>query len=88
MPRVRVRELDEEGKPQEAMLVDVSEKDVKKLKIGEKVEVTIAGTVGMLSVPPDGVDEFSSAELGIKVKSKKIEGSNEFADLAEDKDGD
>lgn len=84
MPKLKIHEVDEDGKHQEAMVVDVSEADVKKLKVGEKVEVKISGTVGMLSVPPDGVDESSSAELGIKVKSKKVTGSNEFADLAED----
>ncbi len=84
MPKVKMHEVDEEGKRQEAMVLDISEADVKQLKIGQKIEVMIEGSVGMLSVPPDGVSKDMPPELGLRVSSKKVKGLNEFADLAED----
>lgn len=86
MPHMTLRELDSDDKPTEAMVLDISVEDVKALKIGQEIEVTIKGSVGMLSVPPDGVSEHAPPELGIRVASKTIQGKNVFADLAEDED--
>lgn len=66
------------------IVLDVSDKEIKKFKIGEKVTVIIKGSVGMLSVPPKGSSEHFPAEIGIRMTSKKIEGSNVFTELAED----
>ena len=86
MAHLSIAELDGDSKPREAMEVDISDEEVKKLTIGQKVEVVIRGSVGMLQVPPDGSSENNPASLGIRVDSKTVKGKNAFEDLAEDKD--
>ncbi len=70
----------------ETIVLDLSDKEVKKFKIGEKIVITIKGSVGMLSVPPQGSSKEFPSEMGIRMESKSIQGSNEFAELAEDGD--
>lgn len=71
-------------------ILDVSESDIKKLKIGQYVEIKICGWVGKLSVPPDG---DGNPSLGIKVDTRevRITGTNQeegIRALADDTDDD
>ena len=73
---LHLTELDEDFNPREAMEIDISDEEVKKLTIGQKIEVVIKGSVGMLQVPPDGSSESNPATLGIRVDSKAVKGKN------------
>jgi hypothetical protein len=70
----------------ETLTVDLDEDQIKQLRIGEKITLTVKGSVGMLQVPPEGTSENDPPILGIRVTSKSVEGSNVFADLVEDND--
>ena len=80
------KELHEGSDHTETIMLDLTDAEVKKFKIGEKITITIKGSVGLLSVPPDGSSKDFPAEIGIRMTDKKIVGSNEFAELAEDAD--
>jgi len=47
---------------------DISESDIKRLKIGQYVEVTVCGVVGNLSIPPMG----GQPSLHLRVDTRKI----------------
>lgn len=83
---LHITELVEGSDTPETIVLDLTDEDVKKFKIGQKVVVTIKGSVGMLSVPPQGSSEEFPSEMGIRMTSKTIVGSNVFAELAEDDD--
>lgn len=66
----------------------VSEADIKKLKLGQYVEVTICGYVKDLSAP---LGEYGCCDLGLKVDTREVrlvESSQAegFRDLSEDID--
>ena len=84
---VHLSELHEGSDRPETIVLDLTDKEIKEFKVGEKVTITIKGSVGMLRVPPEGSSEEFPAEMGIRMTSKEIEGSNVFAKLAEDEDG-
>lgn len=84
MPHFRLGELDEDEKFREAMEIEISDEQVGELKVGQKITVTIEGSVGMLQVPPDGSSEDNPATLGIRVDSKTVRGKNAFEELSED----
>ena len=86
MSHFRLGEIGEDSEFREAMEIDISDEEVKKLVIGQKIEVTIKGSVGMLQVPPDGSSEGNPATLGIRVDSKTVKGKNAFEELAEEED--
>ena len=91
MPEVTILEMAEEGDdtpPREAMVVDVPTDKIKDFRIGQEITMTVKGSVGMMSVPPDGLQEGEQPEMGIRVTSKTIEGMNAFEELAMDKDED
>ena len=79
-------EMGTDGDDTETLTVDLTSSQIKKLRIGEKITLTVKGSVGMLQVPPEGTSEHAPPILGIRVSSKTIIGSNVFADLAEDDD--
>ena len=68
----------------ETVVLDLSDEEIKRFRVGQKITITIKGSVGMLRVPPEGSSEEYPAEMGVRMTSKKIAGSNEFAELAED----
>lgn len=80
----KLSELREGSDHTETIVMDLTDEEVKKFKIGEKIVITIKGSVGMLSVPPEGSSEDSPAEMGVRMTSKEIVGSNVFAELAEE----
>ena len=84
MPRLSLMEMGEDDLP-EAMTIEISEEEVSSLNVGQKVEVTIRGSVGMLQVPPGGTKEGPPL-MGVRVSDKRVRGRNAFADLAEDED--
>ena len=72
---------------------DVTEAQIKKFKLGEKVDVRLRGTIKELTA--SRVFEFAlenekgrraPPSIEIEISSTKITGSNEFSDLAEDGD--
>ena len=79
-------ELHEGSDNPETVVLDLTDEEIKKFKIGELITITIKGSVGMLRVPPEGSSEEFPAEIGIRMTSKKIVGSNAFAELAADED--
>ncbi len=86
MPSFHLGEMGEDDKFREAMEIDISDEQVGALKIGQKIEVIIKGSVGMLQVPPDGSSEGNPATLGIRVDSKTIKEKNVFEELSEDEE--
>lgn len=88
MPHMPISELDDKGNLKEAITVEITEEEIKELRIGQKIEVTITGSVGMLQVPSDGSSKEEPPLLGIRVTGKKVEGLNAFAELARDDDED
>jgi hypothetical protein len=49
---------------------DISAKDARKFKIGDKVEIYISGIVGMVEVPPEDLGDKSDntdSTLGIRI---------------------
>ena len=70
----------------ETIVLDLTDDEVKTFKVGQKVVVTIKGSVGMLSVPPQGSSKEVPADMGIRITDRSIKGLNEFAELAEDAD--
>ena len=89
MPELMLREMGEDESFREAMTVEISEEQVQELKIGQRVTVTIEGSVGMLQIPPEGASESDPPLLGIRVSEKSVQGKNDFEALSEDaeKDG-
>ena len=85
---LHLSELHEGSDKPEVVVLDLTDEEIKKFKVGEKITVTIKGSVGMLEVPPDGSSEEFPAIMGVRMTSKKIVGSNEFAELAADEDED
>jgi hypothetical protein len=86
MKKMSLQELDADDVP-ETMTVDIDEDEVKRLKVGQKLELLVKGTVGMLQVPPDGVSGGNPAMMGIKVSSKKLRGLSQVDEmLNEDED--
>lgn len=79
-------ELREGSDRPEVVVLDLSDEEIKKFRVGQKIVITIKGSVGMLQVPPGGSSNEFPAEMGVRMTDKKIVGSNEFAELAEDDD--
>lgn len=72
----------------EAITVELTKKEIKQFKIGEKITITLKGSVGLLEIPPGGATDNMPPTLGIRIDSKKVEGSNMFAELSADEDED
>ena len=68
----------------ETIVLDLTDDEVKTFKVGQKVVVTIKGSVGMLSVPPQGSSKEIPADMGIRITDRSIKGLNVFAELSED----
>lgn len=54
---------------------EISAKEARKFRIGDKVEMYISGVVGMLEVPPDDLGDKSDrtdSTLGIRVLEKRL----------------
>lgn len=83
---LHLSELHEGSDAPETIVLDLSDKEVQAFKIGQKIVVTIKGSVGMLNVPPQGSSADSPAEMGIRITDQSIKGLSAFAELAEDED--
>lgn len=83
---LHLKELHEGSDQPETVVLDITDAEVKKFNVGQKITITIEGSVGMLNVPPEGSSKEFPAEIGVRMTSKKIEGHNAFAKLAEDDD--
>ncbi len=83
---LHLSELREGSDIPETIVLDLTDDEVKTFKVGQKVVVTIKGSVGMLSVPPQGSSKEMPADMGIRITDQSIKGLNEFAELAEDED--
>lgn len=81
---IHLHELTDGSDSPETITLDLSDEEIKKLRIGQKVKITIKGSVGMLQVPPNGSSSDDPALMGIRMTSKDIQGFNAFAELAED----
>lgn len=81
---IHLQELTDGSDAPETITLDLSDEEVKKFRVGQKVKITIKGSVGMLQVPPNGSSVDDPALMGIRMTSKDIQGFNEFAELAED----
>lgn len=81
---LHLSELHEGSDHPETIVLDLSDEEIKRFKVGQKVTITIKGSVGMLQVPPQGSSKEFPAEMGVRMVDKKIVGSNVFAELAED----
>lgn len=68
------------------MYIDITNKDLKKLTVGDKVSVRVTGTVKSISAgePPEGEYEGRPPEIRLEPDKVSIEGSNVFADMAEE----
>lgn len=54
---------------------DISAKDARKYKIGDKVEIYISGVVGMLEVPPDDLgdkSDMTNSTLGLRILERRL----------------
>lgn len=49
---------------------DVDVADVTKYAVGQEVEITIKGCIGMVSIPPE--PGFGNPKIGVKVTSQEI----------------
>lgn len=49
---------------------DVAVEDISSYSIGQEVEITVKGCVGMISIPPE--PGFGSPKIGIKIYSQDI----------------
>lgn len=72
------------------MSFDIDKKEVKKLKIGQKVEIKVVGIVGKLHIDPEG---RGSPSLGLRVQEQSIDiiGTNQeegIKSLSRDEDED
>lgn len=85
---VHLHELSEGSDSPEIVTLDMSDEEIGKLRIGQKVEIVIKGSVGLLQVPPQGSSADDPALMGVRMTSKTIKGFNEFAELAEDAEED
>ena len=85
---IHLHELGEGSDVPETVTLDMSDEEIGKLRIGQKIEIIIKGSVGMLQVPPQGSSVEDPALMGIRMTSKTVKRSNEFAELAEDEDED
>ena len=56
------------GGDMDLAVLDIGEKDIKKLKVGQYIEVRICGTVGMVDVGPEGDDP----KVGLKVDTREV----------------
>lgn len=56
------------GSEMDLAVLDITEKDIKKLKVGQYIEVRICGTVGMLDVSPSG----DQPSVGMKVDTREV----------------
>lgn len=75
---------------------DISSKDARKFKIGDKVEVYISGVVGMIEVPPEDLGDKSNdtnSTLGLRIIDRSVktvgkatEQEMGIADLADEQD--
>lgn len=83
---LHLSELVEGSSHPETIVLDLSDEEVKKFKVGQKIVVTIKGSVGMLSVPPQGSSKEMPADMGIRITDRSIRGMSVFAELAEDAD--
>ncbi len=83
---LHLSELVEGSDSPETIVLDLSDEEVKQFKIGQKIVVTIKGSVGMLSVPPQGSSKDVPADIGIRITDRSIRKTNVFAELAEDAD--
>lgn len=83
---LHISELVEGSDHPETIVLDLTDEEVKSFKIGQKIVVTIKGSVGMLSVPPEGSSKELPADMGIRITDRSIKGLNVFAELAEDAD--
>lgn len=81
---LHLSELHEGSDRPETITLDLTDEEVKAFNIGQKVVVTIKGSVGMLSVPPQGSSKEVPADMGIRITDRSIKGLNVFAELAED----
>lgn len=85
---LRLAELAEGSDRPETIVLDLTDKEVKEFRVGQKITITIEGSVGMLQVPPQGSSAEMPAELGVRITKRSIVGSNAFAELAEDEEDD
>ena len=83
---LHLHELSENSDVPETITLDMTDEEIGKLRIGQKIEIVIKGSVGMLQVPPQGSSADDPALMGIRMTSKTINRSNEFAELAEEND--
>lgn len=73
MPSFSVGELVQGGGDVvDKIVLDIDEKEIVKLKIGQTVEVKLCGVVGKLEVPPEGVSEYEKPRLGLRIHSRDI----------------
>lgn len=86
MPHLNLGELHEGSEHPETIVLELTDEEIVKFRVGQKIEITIRGSVGLLSVPPQGSSEEEPAELGVRITDRKIKSFNEFAELAEDED--
>ena len=84
MAKMKLSEVGPDGQSTETMTIEISERQIKQLRIGQRVEVTLKGSIGMLEVPPDGVTPDDPPLLGLLISSKKVVPENAFAQLAAD----
>ena len=84
MANMMIKELDEDDILSETMTVEIAPSKVKRLQIGQRIEITVKGTVGMLQVPPGGPGSGSPSMLGIRVIRKTIRGLNQIDSILDD----
>ena len=72
----------------ETITVEITNSDVKNLNVGQKVEVLVKGSVGMLQIPPEGPSKERPALVGVRVTDKEVKGLNQFAKMVEDDEKD
>lgn len=87
MHTLELAEIKDDDFP-ETMTIDISEEDIKALRVGQRIEIVIKGSVGMLQIPPEGTSDGGPPMMGVRVSSKTVSKKNVFADLAEEDDGD
>lgn len=70
------------------MHIDVTQKELKGLSIGDKVSVQVTGTIKGMSAgeAPEGDWEGMPPDIRLEVDKIKILGSNTFAEMAAEDD--
>lgn len=72
----------------ENVTIDVTEAQISKYKVGQKIEMVIKGTVQEIRMPSTIDSKWDKPSIRIEVNSKDVKGNNEYEKMAMDDERD